>query len=118
MRLDQFDVRHLQGKAARLQIVDNQQGGWGNIGVGEIVLSDKPLQAPVKFEDRHDYGTMALALLDPGPTDRGVATLPDSAIPAELFTEEPRIPTTVPNRSVNSCVAAWPALSHWPPARK
>ena len=45
MRLDQFDVRHLQGQAARLQIVDNQTGAWGNIGVGEIVLSDKPAEA-------------------------------------------------------------------------
>ncbi len=37
MRIEQFDVRHLQGKSARLQIVDNQAGPWGNIGVGEIV---------------------------------------------------------------------------------
>jgi non-lysosomal glucosylceramidase len=85
MRLDQFDVRYLQGQAVRLQIVDNQTGSWGNIGIGEIVLSDKPAEAAVKFEDRHDYGTMALALLEPGATDRSVASLPESAIPAELF---------------------------------
>lgn len=85
MRLDQFDVRHLQGKSARLQIVDNQQGSWGNIGIGQIVLTDKPIEAPVSFEQRHDYGTLALALLDPRPGDRGVAALPPREIPAELF---------------------------------
>jgi non-lysosomal glucosylceramidase len=85
MRLDHFDVRQLQGQSARLQIIDSQQGPWGNIGVGQIVLSDKPAAPPVKFEERHDYGTMALALLEPAAEDRGIASLPDSTIPAGLF---------------------------------
>ena len=66
MRMDGFDVRHLAGKSARLQIVDDQQGGWGNMGVGEIVLSDKPPVAVEQLEQRHDFGTMALAMLEPG----------------------------------------------------
>ncbi len=87
MRLDQFEVRHLRGRTARLQIVDHQQGPWGNIGIGRIVLSDKPAALQVPFEDRHDFGTLVLALLEPGASDRGVAGLPDSAVPAGLFRE-------------------------------
>ncbi len=87
MRRAQFDVRGLQGKPARIQIVDNQAGGWGNIGVGEILLSDQPVEAAVKFDERHDYGTMALALLEPLDAARGAAGLPEGVIPAGLFAE-------------------------------
>jgi cytochrome c553/predicted DNA-binding ribbon-helix-helix protein len=31
-----WDVRELKGKAARIQIVDDATGGWGNIGVDDI----------------------------------------------------------------------------------
>ena len=89
MRIADFDVRHLQGKQARLQIVDSQAGPWGNIGVGEIVFSDKPAEVEGKFEERHDFGTMVLALLDPQPDDRGVASLPNDTIPAGLFSSSP-----------------------------
>jgi len=89
MHRDQFDVRELQGRTARLQIVDNQQGPWGNIGVGEIILSDTPVAAAVAFEQRHDYGTLALALLEPRETDRGVAELAASGIPGGLFLDNP-----------------------------
>lgn len=85
MRLDEFDVRHLQGKRARLRIVDDVSGPWGNIGVGEIVLSDRPAAAAGALEDRPDYGTMALTLLEPQPTDRGAAMLPADTVPAGLF---------------------------------
>ena len=37
-----WDVRHWAGKTASLQIVDDEQGGWGNIGVDDIVFSDRP----------------------------------------------------------------------------
>ncbi len=85
MRADSFDVQHLQGKSARLQIVDSQAGPWGNIGVGEIVHSDKPAQAVAKLQERHDFGTLTLGMLEPGEQDRAVASLPHAAVPAGLF---------------------------------
>ncbi len=85
MRADSFDVQHLQGKTARLQIVDNQAGGWGNIGVGEIVQSDKPANVVEKLPDRHDFGTLSLVMLEPDEKDRGAAALPDATVPAGLF---------------------------------
>ncbi len=62
-----FDVRNLQGKTARLQIVDQVSGGWGNIGVDHIVFSDRPAQENRPLEARPDWGDMTLALLDDGP---------------------------------------------------
>ncbi len=60
MRREMFDVRPLQGKSARLEIVDKAKGPWGNIGAGPIVFTD---HRPNLGED-HDRGTLALALLE------------------------------------------------------
>ena len=38
MSLEHWDVRAYQGKKARIQVVDNHEGGWGNIGVDHIVF--------------------------------------------------------------------------------
>jgi non-lysosomal glucosylceramidase len=66
MALAAFDVRDLQGREARIEIVDAERGAWGNIGVGRITFTDAP---PVggKLEELPDYGTMALALLGVAP---------------------------------------------------
>ncbi|HWD19326.1 MAG TPA: GH116 family glycosyl-hydrolase [Verrucomicrobiae bacterium] len=37
-----WDVREFVGKTARLEIVDEQKGGWGHINVDEIVFCDWP----------------------------------------------------------------------------
>jgi len=59
---DHFDVRALEGKEARLRIVDAESGGWGNIGIDYIVFGDAPAGEPYDLEKQHDYGTMAIAL--------------------------------------------------------
>lgn len=62
MRTDFMDVAALRGKQAQLMIVDAARRGWGNIGVDQIVFTDsapKPDAGPI--EQRHDYGTFALA---------------------------------------------------------
>lgn len=62
MRDDSMDVSSLQGKTGRLMIVDSVSGPWGNIGVDQIVFTDrqvKPDAGPLL--QRHDYGTFALA---------------------------------------------------------
>jgi uncharacterized protein (DUF608 family) len=68
MRFDVFDVHDWEGKTARLEIVDRQTGDWGNIGVGRIVMTDQPAG---KLDQQPDFGTMALALLEPRPNDQG-----------------------------------------------
>ncbi|EDM24991.1 hypothetical protein LNTAR_07996 [Lentisphaera araneosa HTCC2155] len=41
MRIDYFDTSKLKGKMAQLKIVDLHSGGWGNIGIDEIIFTDK-----------------------------------------------------------------------------
>ena len=62
MSLQYFDVRRLKGKEAVIEIVDAETGGWGNIGVGRITFTDKPVKTE-KLEEAPDYGTMGLGLL-------------------------------------------------------
>ena len=62
MALQHFDVRAYAGRSAHIEIIDDAVGGWGNIGVGKIVLTDQLGQA-APFEELPDYGTMSLALL-------------------------------------------------------
>ncbi|AQT69739.1 putative bile acid beta-glucosidase [Anaerohalosphaera lusitana] len=60
-----WDVAEYEGRNAKIEIVDNFKGGWGNIGVDHIVFSDKkadPLEE-VPLQERSDFGTIALALL-------------------------------------------------------
>ena len=56
-----LDVREFAGKTAQIEIYDQGTGGWGNVGVDDIVQTDVPLAAPPAVTDR-DYGTLALAL--------------------------------------------------------
>lgn len=44
MRWALWDVRELQGKTAVLEIVDRESGGWGNIGVDQILFSRDPIR--------------------------------------------------------------------------
>jgi uncharacterized protein (DUF608 family) len=62
MALQHFDVSAFAGKTARIEILDDATGGWGNIGVGKIVFTDQAIFAG-PLEGLPDFGTMALALL-------------------------------------------------------
>ena len=39
-----FDVREFEGRQGVLEIVDDEKGAWGNIGVGRIVFTFAPWQ--------------------------------------------------------------------------
>lgn len=62
MRREAFNVSQWEGKEAVIEIYDNGTGGWGNIGVDHIVLTDTP-QRELPLAKRGDFGTMAIALL-------------------------------------------------------
>jgi hypothetical protein len=71
MRPVTWDVRGWAGKTAILQIVDQESGPWGNIGVDDILFSDQPRQALGPLAQEPDFGTVGLALLDSQPGDFG-----------------------------------------------
>jgi len=84
-----WDVRSWLGKTARLQIVDDERGGWGNVGVDEIVFSDESRVASGPLPDEPDFGTMGLALLDPQADDIATTALADSPLPQSIFNPRP-----------------------------
>lgn len=71
-----FDVRAHQGKKARLELVDEASGSWGNTGLGRIFFTDRQAHSG-PLEEMADFGTMALALLGPpAESASGNATAP------------------------------------------
>ncbi len=80
-----WDVRQWAGKTGQLVIVDDAAGPWGNIGVDDIIFSDRPREPVGPLKDEPDFGTMGLALLDPQPTDLGCTAVPTDGAPAGIF---------------------------------
>lgn len=75
MRPMSWDVRTWVGGTARLQILDQESGPWGNIGVDDIVFSDSPSQPLGPLAAEPDFGTLTLALLAPRRSDSGSASV-------------------------------------------
>ncbi|MDE2126197.1 MAG: hypothetical protein KGJ62_06380 [Armatimonadetes bacterium] len=80
MQLAQFDVTEFAGQEAVIQVYDTGTGGWGNVGVDDIVQTDRPAP-PLQLPARHDWGTMTLVGLSGG-------TATADADPAALFAHE------------------------------
>lgn len=74
LRLETFDVAEFEGQKARIEIVDDEPGFWGQIGVGQIAFVDTPTNT---LPERADFGDMAFALLDSQPGDWACLTLSD-----------------------------------------
>jgi non-lysosomal glucosylceramidase len=85
MHRDHFDVRDLEGKTARLEIVDDKEGGGGNIGIDQIVFTDA-IGKWEPVEKRHDFGTMGLGTL--GETADAKPALPVGEIPDGIFSDQ------------------------------
>jgi uncharacterized protein (DUF608 family) len=89
MRLEHFEVADLEGQQARIEVVDEERGGWGQISIDHIVFTDAPRGA--KLIDRPDYGEMALVLL--GRTDKDWVN--SGLEPSAVFTvSDPNNPPT------------------------
>jgi levanase len=51
-----WDVRDLAGKTARIQIVDNNNGGWGHILTDQFTFADQPALSTTQRAHWLDYG--------------------------------------------------------------
>lgn len=89
MRNDFMDVGSLQGKTGRLLIVDRVTGGWGNIGIDEIVFTDEAPASTEPLEKRPDFGSFALALGDDGT---GATAGGESPTPVDESAQPPGSP--------------------------
>lgn len=101
-------VSDLQGKSARIEIVDQHSGGWGHIDCDQIEFSDEPRSGigAVPLAQAHDFGTLAMALLGAMPDDRASCKIPTGAPQDAAFmtgaTEEAVIPA--PETAIGSLV--------------
>ncbi|NLH15786.1 MAG: hypothetical protein GX455_04340, partial [Phycisphaerae bacterium] len=89
MKPQGWSVKQWIGKTAKLVIVDTETGGWGNIGIDEIVFSDKPTADPGPLSQEADFGTMGLALLNPKKSDSAVCEVPKDNSNDAIFSVKP-----------------------------
>jgi len=82
MQPKSLDVRQWAGQTGQLQIVDDESGGWGNIGVDAIVFSDRPAVPPGPLDKEPDFGTMGIALVNAGAGDAGGGDFVLTALPS------------------------------------
>jgi len=82
-----WDVRAWTGQTARIQVVDQETGPWGNIGVDDIVFSDRPREALAALATEADFGTMCLTLLESGTRDGGISLVNGACVPG-IFDEK------------------------------
>jgi uncharacterized protein (DUF608 family) len=88
MQPHSFDVHAWAGKTARLQIVDNEKGPWGNIGIDHIVFTDEPAGPGAALAEQPDFGTMGLAILEREDGGQGTSSVPDAGKrPDNVFAE-------------------------------
>jgi non-lysosomal glucosylceramidase len=62
-----WNVEDLQGKTAKIEIVDRHSGGWGHVNIDQIELADEAAEGNLgPFDKLPDYGTLVLALAEEG----------------------------------------------------
>ncbi len=75
-----WNVEDLQGKTARIEIVDRNSGGWGHINVDQIELTDESHEGDLgPFEKLPDNGSLVLALMDGANAPKATRVLLESA---------------------------------------
>jgi non-lysosomal glucosylceramidase len=83
MRHAWFDVEDLEGQQARLEIIDQETGGWGHTTLDQIVFTD---QLPSTTPDQiPGFGSMALTLLDGKGTIAATTDLGNGFEPGKVF---------------------------------
>lgn len=88
MEPNSLDVRPWAGKTAKLQIVDNEKGPWGNIGIDDIVFTDDPGGPSPALAEQADFGTMGLGILERDDGGQGTSCVPeDGKRPDNLFAD-------------------------------
>lgn len=102
-----WPVGDLEGKRARIEIVDQHSGGWGHIDCDQIEFADEPRAdgaTGVPLAEAHDFGTLALALLDAAPEDCARARLSGARPEDDAFENDPapESAATFPKRLVGS----------------
>lgn len=78
-----WDVRDLRGQSVKISVEDLRTGGWGNVGVDQIVFSTNPAAPPATTDPGNvvDRGTIGLAELGPASGRIAAADHVSDAVP-------------------------------------
>jgi hypothetical protein len=80
-----WNVSDLSGKDAHIEILDAESGPWGHINIDQIEFGDTPRTGSGgKLQEQHDYGTMALAVMDNKDVVSSLS-LPQGELPKGMF---------------------------------
>ncbi len=93
MHLAHFSVAEFEGRPARIEIVDEETGAWGNIGIDRIMFRDQVTREPLST--RPDFGTMSIGLLGKSKSDRADAA-PTSLLNKKAVSQVSRQITLAP----------------------
>ena len=111
-----IDLTPWQGKELRLRLTDKAEGGWGSIGLDQVVLTDSQGPAP-KLDTLRDWGSMALAIVADkaqGQASRGKSTAQAETPLSETQEMAVRVPLVIPAKgeTKTTVIISWhfPAL--------
>ena len=78
-----FDVRDLRGQNVRISVEDLRTGGWGNVGIDQIVFSTNPVPPPATADPGNavDRGTIGIAEIGGEAGRVSAATAVSTAFP-------------------------------------
>ncbi len=85
MQRASLDLSEFEGQEAVIEIFDNAQGGWANVGVDHIVQTDHP-KTEEPIDHRPDFGTMVLASLGGFGRPFAHPDIARQALPESAFT--------------------------------
>ena len=75
-----WNVEDLQGKTARIEIVDRNSGGWGHINIDQIELADESSEGNLgPFDKLPDYGSLVLAFAEEAISAKNTREIVESA---------------------------------------
>ena len=80
-----WGVQDLEGKKARIRLVDRHSGGWGHILFDHVEQANVPRTGPRKpLDELRGYGSMALALDGPAAKDGQTRAMADAVESGDL----------------------------------
>jgi uncharacterized protein (DUF608 family) len=100
MRHAWFEVGTLEGRSARLEIIDTATGGWGHTTVDHVVFTDRlPISEP---GDVPGFGSMALTLAGSAKHAKASTDIGDDPRPEQLFRRLDDEPVAATERSLDA----------------
>lgn len=91
-----WDLSDLQGKQARIKVVDDNTGGWGHIDLDQVVLSDTQAKPPPPRPASTCSSTARSSRASPAPTPRTSTGPPSTPPPTKARRSSSRSPTPTP----------------------